>query len=63
MLVVRPGQINEIRDRGLFAYRLNHLQQAIFDLKRYLFLSPDNPDAAWLAQQVESMEEKFIRLN
>lgn len=63
MLTVRPDEINELRDRGLLAYRLNRLQDAIFDIKRYLFLSPQSVDAAWLEKRVEAMEEKLIRLN
>lgn len=63
MLAVRPGENDEIRDRGLVAFRLNRLREAIFDLKRYLFLTPHASDANWLRQQLEMMEEKLSRLN
>lgn len=63
LLLVRPGQTNELRDRGLLAQRLNRLQAAIFDLQRYLFLAPDSPETAELKQQVEVMEAQLARLN
>ena len=63
MLLVRPDEITEIRDRGLMAYRLNRLHDAIFDINRYLFLAPDSIDANWLEQRLEKMDEALIRLN
>lgn len=63
MLLVNPDEITEIRDRGLLAYRLNRLQDAIFDVKRYLYLAPQSVDAAWLEKRIEAMEEKLLRLN
>ncbi|NEP84014.1 MAG: tetratricopeptide repeat protein [Okeania sp. SIO3B3] len=63
MLVVRPKEIGELRDRGLIAYRLNHLQAAIFDIQRYLFLAPQVPEEEWLNQHLEMMEDQILRLN
>ncbi|MEM7345454.1 MAG: transglutaminase-like domain-containing protein [Chloroflexota bacterium] len=63
MIAVRPNQTEEIRDRGLIAYRLNRLQAAIFDIERYLFLTPDNTDEDWLNKHLEMMEEQLILLN
>jgi regulator of sirC expression with transglutaminase-like and TPR domain len=63
MLVVQPNQTSEFRDRGVVAYRLNRLREAIFDIRRYLFFTPDAPDANWLKQHLEMMEEKLSRLN
>lgn len=63
MLVVAPDQSTELRDRGLIGYRLEQLQQAAFDLQRYLFLNPHTPDAAWLKQRLEEMEQELLRLN
>ncbi len=63
MVVVRPDEITEIRDRGLLAYRLDRLHDAVFDIKRYLFLASDAVDAGWLEQRLELMEEQLIRLN
>jgi regulator of sirC expression with transglutaminase-like and TPR domain len=63
MLLVRPHEVDEIRDRGLVAYRLNRLRQASFDLQRYLYLNPNAPDANWLRQHLDMLEEKLSRLN
>ncbi len=63
LLLVRPGQTSELRDRGLLAQRLNRLQAAVFDLQRYLFLAPDSPETAELKRQVEAMETQLARLN
>ena len=60
---VYPNQLNELRDRGLMAYRLNRFQDAIFDISRYLHLAPDGEDKAWLEQRIEIMEEQLLRLN
>lgn len=63
MVLVRPREISEIRDRGLLAYRLDKLQEAIFDIKRYLFLASDSIDVSWLERRLEVMEERLLRLN
>lgn len=63
MLLVQPNQIEELKDRGLVAYRLNRLREATFDLHRYLYLKPNAPDAKWLRQHLEMIEEKLSRLN
>jgi regulator of sirC expression with transglutaminase-like and TPR domain len=63
MLVVRPDMSHEYRDRGLLAYRLKRLQEAMFDLKHYLFLVPNSPDEAQLKQQIETIEQELLRLN
>ena len=63
MVLTQPDEITELRDRGLLAYRLDRLRDAIFDIKRYLFLASDSIDAAWLEQRMEVMEERLNRLN
>lgn len=63
MLDVHPEAATEFRDRGLLAYRLDHLHDAIFDLERYLFLVSDRADEPWIKQRVKVIEEKLLRLN
>jgi regulator of sirC expression with transglutaminase-like and TPR domain len=63
MLVVYPDQVNELKDRGLLAYRLNRLHHAVVDLNRYLFLSTDQKDTDWVERQVEQIEAEILRLN
>lgn len=63
MLIVRPDQADEYRDRGLIAYRLNRLRTAAFDIQRYLFLAPTASDVLWLEKHLDMMEERLSRLN
>jgi regulator of sirC expression with transglutaminase-like and TPR domain len=63
MLEVQPDSPGEIRDRGLLAYRLNHLQEAIFDIKHYLSFAPDQAEAEWLREHVIKMETKLLQSN
>jgi regulator of sirC expression with transglutaminase-like and TPR domain len=63
MLVISPDVPTEIRDRGLLAYRLNHLHEAVFDLERYLFLKPGSTDAEVIKGHLGVLEEKLMRLN
>lgn len=63
LLALRPDQAGEFKDRGLLAYRLDRLQEASFDLKRYLFMEPLSPDKEWLEERLMLMEEKLSQLN
>lgn len=63
ILLVQPHQIDELRDRGMVAFRLKRWREATFDLQRYLYLKPNAPDANWLKQHLTLMEERLSRLN
>lgn len=63
MLLVRPDQSDEFRDRGLVALRLQRWQEADFDIRRYLFLTPNAPDLVELKQHLDIIEEHLSRLN
>ena len=63
ILVVKPNQSSELRDRGLIAYRLGYLQDAVFDIKQYLLITPNSPDSTWLKRHLEIMEARLLRLN
>ncbi|MDX1522804.1 MAG: tetratricopeptide repeat protein [Anaerolineae bacterium] len=63
MLTIYPQRPSELRDRGLIAYRLQHLQAATMDIERYLFLAPNSPDTEWLREHLEMMEKQLLRLN
>lgn len=63
MLIVRPDQGDEFRDRGLVALRLQRWREAEFDLRRYLFLTPNAPDLAEVRQHLDMIEERMSRLN
>lgn len=59
MLLVKPRQPEEVRDRGLIKYRLGELQEAIFDLETYLNANPDAPDAGPMSLQLEEMRREI----
>lgn len=63
MLLVRPDQSDEFRDRGLVALRLQRWHEADFDIRRYLFLTPNAPDLVELKQHLDMIEERLSRLN
>ena len=63
ILEVQPSLISEIRDRGLLAYRLNRLQEAIFDIQHYLILAPNARDADWLQDYLTAMENRLAQAN
>jgi regulator of sirC expression with transglutaminase-like and TPR domain len=43
-LLIQPDAVDEIRERGLIAFRLGDVRQAIADLRRYLQLRPNGRD-------------------
>jgi regulator of sirC expression with transglutaminase-like and TPR domain len=50
-LLLTVGEVpHEIRDRGLLAHRLGRSAESARDLKRYLALAPNAPDAAEVAR-------------
>ena len=59
MLLVKPRQPEEVRDRGLIKYRLGELQEAIFDLETYLNANPDAPDAGPMSLQLEEIRREL----
>jgi regulator of sirC expression with transglutaminase-like and TPR domain len=63
MLLIYPDQLNELKDKGLLAFRTDKLHESIFTLNRYLFLAPKSKDTAWVEERVKILEEKLMRLN
>lgn len=63
MMIIRPDNALEFRDRGLVYYRLKRFQDAIFDLKRFLFLEPDSNDTETIEAHIENIEKELLRLN
>ncbi len=63
LVSLRPGELNQLRDRGLIAYRLDRLQDAVFDIQQYLLQNPNASDADWLNNHLESLRAKLLRLN
>jgi regulator of sirC expression with transglutaminase-like and TPR domain len=63
MLLIYPGQADTLKERGLLAYRLGRLHDALFDLKRYVFLSPESQEREQVTEWVKIIEEELARLN
>jgi regulator of sirC expression with transglutaminase-like and TPR domain len=63
MLLVYPNHLNELKDKGLLAYRTERLHEAVFSLNRYLFLAPKNKESAWVEERVKVIDEKLMQLN
>jgi regulator of sirC expression with transglutaminase-like and TPR domain len=62
MLLIKPGDPSEIRDRGLLRARIGRLGPAIDDLEHYLNTSPKRHDSrsvrgrlSWLRQRLSEM--------
>jgi regulator of sirC expression with transglutaminase-like and TPR domain len=55
LLILDPGSLSELRDRGLLYFRLECFSQALADLERYLRAAPDAKDA-------ETVRDQALRL-
>lgn len=63
LLVLRPGDLEEIRDRGLLLYRLRRYWPALKDIERYLEQRPDAPDKEALEVHVRNLHRLVSSLN
>jgi len=70
LLAVNPSAIDELKDRGLFAYYLNDFSAALRDLQAYLQLSATrNPDEAerseheQIWEHIKTLRERIASLN
>lgn len=57
LLLLRPGALTEVRDRGLLQAQLGRRDAAIDDLQHYLQLSPAAPDASLIAQHLAALRQ------
>ncbi|HLI28916.1 MAG TPA: transglutaminase-like domain-containing protein [Chloroflexota bacterium] len=63
LLLVQPGALGELRDRGLVHLRRGDLRAARRDLRRYLELAPQAPDAAAIEQELAQADNLWARRN
>jgi regulator of sirC expression with transglutaminase-like and TPR domain len=63
LLVLRPGDLEETRDRGLLLYRLRRYWPALRDLEHYLEQRPDAPDKESLEVHVRNLHRLVSSLN
>jgi regulator of sirC expression with transglutaminase-like and TPR domain len=70
LLALDPSATNELRDRGLLAYNLNHYSAALRDLQLYLQLSgreeldeDDRAEQAKIWEHVKTLRRRVASLN
>ncbi|MCB0211024.1 MAG: tetratricopeptide repeat protein [Anaerolineae bacterium] len=63
LMILRPKETGNLRDRGLIYHRLGRYHAAITDLQRYLFLNPNIVDAKDIKERLELIETELARLN
>jgi regulator of sirC expression with transglutaminase-like and TPR domain len=55
ILLLRPGAVVELRDRGLLLARIGRTHEAVADLERYLDFSPAAPDAERVRSLIQDL--------
>ncbi len=63
LLVLRPEDVDEVRDRGLLLYRLRRYGPALRDLERYLGARPEAPDKESLDVHLRNLRRLISSLN
>ncbi|MFP5263970.1 MAG: SirB1 family protein [Blastocatellia bacterium] len=63
ILLINPDSPPHVRDRGLLLATLGRTTGAIAELKRYLTLAPDAPDASSIREQINTVRQSQARLN
>lgn len=58
ILLVRPDDAEELRDRGMLLARTGRADEAIADLERYLDRAPEAPDATRVRLLIETLERE-----
>ncbi len=58
LVVLLPGNIEEVRDRGFAYARLDYLRPALEDLERYLGDRPDAEDATTVESQLNELRQR-----
>jgi regulator of sirC expression with transglutaminase-like and TPR domain len=63
LLVLKPDDLDELRDRGLLLYRLQRYGTALEVLRGYLESRPDAPDRETMAMHVRNLKVLVASLN
>jgi regulator of sirC expression with transglutaminase-like and TPR domain len=58
LVILLPGNIEEVRDRGFAYARLDYLRPALEDLERYLDDCPDAQDATMVESQLHELRQR-----
>jgi len=63
LLVLDPGNADEMRDRGLLLFRLQRYGQALDSLTAYLERAPDAQDRQTIERHAQALRQKLADLN
>ena len=63
LLLLRPDDVDEVRDRGLLLYRLQRYVPAIEALMRYVAEQPEAPDREAMEVHVRTLRTLIASLN
>lgn len=63
LLLLKPGDLEEVRDRGLLLYRLQRFGPAFESLAAYLAAVPDAPDRDGVASVIAEVRRRLASLN
>ncbi|AOJ69752.1 MULTISPECIES: SirB1 family protein [Burkholderia] len=61
LVILLPGQLDEVRDRGFAYARLDYLRPALEDLETYLGERPDAADATVVEAQLSELRQRMQR--
>ncbi|AOL05597.1 MULTISPECIES: SirB1 family protein [Burkholderia] len=61
LVILLPGHLDEVRDRGFAYARLDYLRPALEDLEQYLGERPDADDATVVESQVTELRQRMQR--
>lgn len=61
ILLLRPGLLTEIRDRGALRAQLGQLEAALDDLQLYRQLAPDAPDIPSVTRHIDTLRRHLQR--
>jgi regulator of sirC expression with transglutaminase-like and TPR domain len=63
LLMLEPGQPEELRDRGLISARLGNAAAAARDLTKFLELAPDSPDSSQVREILVNVQSRSPMMN
>ena len=63
LLLIKPGDVTELRDRGFLKAHLGRAGSAIVDLEAYLNQTPEAPDADSVRGRVSWLRRKLSEMN
>jgi regulator of sirC expression with transglutaminase-like and TPR domain len=63
LLILEPGSVNDLRDRGAVFLKLECFGQALADFETFLRISPDSEDALAVKEQVVNLTKQVTQIH